>query len=126
MATVLCPEITSAAFHIAAPRQRHEFRPVAEFVNREMCPGDQLLVFSPVEVGFYMGRDFPDATLQPDASSRVWFIVTRRAYKKEFGAPAQNVFLALVNRRVQLKAKEEYGAAAYLFSAEKAVTSNLH
>ncbi len=119
VAGVLCPETGSAAFHIVSPRQRHEFRPVVEFVNREMRPADQLLVFAPVEVGFYMGRDFSDAPMAAGASSRVWFIGTRHAYKQDFGASAQSVFLSLVSRRARLESKEEYGAAAYLFGPEK-------
>jgi len=111
------PGVLTAAYRIAAPRQRHEVRPVIEFVQRHSEPGDQLLVFCPAEVEFYTGRDFRNAPAKSDPSTRVWYIATRSG---ERPFPAQEVLDRLNARRPRLEAIEEFGAAAYLFGPERA------
>jgi hypothetical protein len=113
---LLLPGVVNAAYRIGAPRQRHEVRPVIEFVQRHLHPGDQLLVFCPAEVAFYTGRDFRNASVEPDPSARVWLIGTGVGSDRY---PAQGLLDQLRARRPRLRVIEEYGAAAYLFGPER-------
>jgi hypothetical protein len=116
VALVMLPGIADAAYRILSPRQRHEVRPVIEFVQRHLHPGDQLLVFCPAEVAFYTGRDFRNASVEPDPSKRVWFIATGVGSDR---FSARGLLDQLRATRPRLRVKEEYGAAAYLFGPER-------
>jgi hypothetical protein len=118
VAFLLLPGLVVAAYRISTPRLRHEVRPVIEFVQRHLQPADQLLVFIPAEFEFYTGRDFRNASVEPDPSARVWVIVGG-SRSKGLPLPAQAVLDHLVRRRPELQAVEEYGAAAYLFGPER-------
>jgi hypothetical protein len=112
---LLAPGIGGAMYHIVVPRQRHEVRPVIEFVQRHRAPGDQLLVQCPAEFEFYTGCDQRSAPAEPNPSARIWFIATR-ARGGPF--PRQDLLDRLSTQRVRLLAIEAYGAAAYLFAPE--------
>ena len=114
---LLAPGVGSAMYHIVVPRQRHEVRPVIEFVQQHRALGDQLLVLCPAEFEFYTGRDQRGALEEPNPSARIWFIATG-AVGGTF--PRQDLLNRLSARRVRLLAIEEYGAAAYLFAPEDA------
>jgi len=118
VAAILLPGMVNAAFHMAYPRVRHEFRPVMQYVTRHQRPDDHFSVFAPAEVEFYTGRDFRKGSLEAASSARVWFIATRKGYQKEFPSPAQDLLDRLIARRPRLAAVEEFGAAAYLFGPE--------
>jgi hypothetical protein len=113
---LLLPGVAMAAYRIGAPGLRHEVRPVIEFVQRHLHPGDQLLVFCPAEVAFYTGRDFRNASVEPDPSKRVWFIATGVGSDR---FSARGLLDQLRATRPRLRVKEEYGAAAYLFGPER-------
>jgi len=112
---LLLPGLANAAYRIGFPRQRHEVRPVIEFVQRHRKPGDQFLVFCPAEVQFYTGVDFRGTSLEPDGSARVWLIAT---YARSGALPVQGFLERLRTRRPQLDMVETYGAVAYLFGPE--------
>ena len=116
VASLLLPGLVDAAYRIGTPRLRHEVRPVIEFVQRHLHPGDQLLVFCAAEVAFYTGRDFRNASVEPDPSARVWLIGTGVGSDRY---PAQGLLDQLRARRPRLRVIEEYGAAAYLFGPER-------
>jgi len=111
------PGMLTATYRIAVSRQRHEVRPVIEFVERHRESGDQLLVFCPAEAEFYTGRNFRAAPADPDPSARVWFVATRSG---ERPFPAQVILDGLDARRRRLQVIETFGAAAYLFGPEGA------
>ncbi len=113
---LLLPGLANAAYRIGTPRQRHEVRPVIEFVQKHLHPDDQLLVFCPAEVAFYTGRDFRNASVEPDPSARVWLIGTGVGSDRY---PAQGLLDQLRAKRPRLRVIEEYGAAAYLFGPER-------
>ena len=113
---LLLPGVAMAAYRIGAPRLRHEVRPVIEFVQQHLHPDDQLLVFCPAEVAFYAGRDFRNASVEPDPSKSVWFIATG-VDSDRFSA--RGLLDHLRTTRPRLRVKEEYGAAAYLFGPER-------
>jgi hypothetical protein len=117
-AAILLPGIFNAALHVAYPRERHEVRPVMQYVTRHQRPDDHFSVFAPAEVEFYTGKDFREGSLEAASSARVWFIATRKRYQKEFPSPAQDLLDRLIARRPRLAAVEEFGAAAYLFGPE--------
>jgi len=114
---LLLPGLVDAAYRISTPRLRHEVRPVIEFVQHHLHPDDQLLVFCPAEVAFYTGRDFRNASVEPDPSKSVWFIATG-VDSDRFSA--RGLLDHLRTTRPRLRVKEEYGAAAYLFGPEPA------
>jgi len=115
---LLLPGIADAAHRILSPRQKYELRPVIQFVQRYLQPGDQLLVFDPAAVEFYTGRGFREASVEPNPSASVWFISIRNGYKQSTFT-AQDVLDRLNARRPRLQAIEEYGPAAYLFGPER-------
>lgn len=117
VALFLLPGVINAAYRVAIPRQRHELRPVILFVQRNLEPGDHVLVFDPVTFMFYAGRDLQDAPTAPDILSRVWFISIRDGYKRSTFT-GQDVLDGLEARRPRMLAIERYGAAAYLFGPE--------
>ncbi len=79
---LLLPGVADAAYRILSPRQKYELRPVIEFVQRYLQPGDQLLVFDPAAVEFYTGRDFRKASVEPNPIASVWVISIHNGYKR--------------------------------------------
>ncbi len=118
VALVLLPGIFEAGQRIVSPSRKHELRPVIQFVQRHLEPGDQVLVFDPVAVEFYAGRDFPRSSVEAQSAARVWFISIRAGYK-DYSITAKDVLDRLRARRPQLRGVEEYGAVAYLFGPER-------
>lgn len=113
---VLLPGVGDAAYRTLSPRQRHEVRPVLEFVAANQRPEDQLLVFSAAEYEFYTGRKPEPIPRETDPLRRVWFIATRPGTKPPL---AHDWLDRLAERRPKILEREEYGAAAYLFGPEE-------
>jgi hypothetical protein len=112
---LLLPGIGDAAYRVWSPRFRHEVRPAIEFVRQHFEPGDQVIALDSATVEFYVGRDFPIVSAEPDSGVRAWLIFSGSAGK---GSPIQDVVDHMEARRPRLLTKVTHGAAAMLFGPE--------
>jgi hypothetical protein len=107
--------LVPAAYHLVVARERHEARPVIQFLMEHRRAEDQLLVFCPAEFEFYAGTAVRGSNRPPEPSRRVWFVGTRSGEKPY---PTQDLFNRLAETRPLLLSSEAYGAGSYLFGAE--------
>jgi hypothetical protein len=115
VALFLVTGIGPAVYHLVIPRERHEARPVIQFLMEQRRPEDQLLIFCPAEFEFYTGMAVRGSNPLPDSSRRVWFVGTRSGQKP---FPTQDLLDHLRKTRPLLLSREAYGAGSYLFGIQ--------
>lgn len=115
---LLGPAVVMASYHLVAPRQRHELRPLIAIVAAERRPGDQLAVFDAATYAFYTGVDLRDAPVALDAPARLW-VITPRSSRGALHPDIARVVEHLRATREPLAVHERHGAAAYLFDAPR-------
>jgi hypothetical protein len=111
---LLFPSFVNCAYRMAVPRQRHELRPVIDFVQQHRRPGDRLLVFDAATFAFYTGADLRKQPLDAPDDAPVW-VITPRSKRGALHPHVADVIASLDRWRPRLETIEVYGAAAYRF-----------
>ncbi|MDX2170906.1 MAG: hypothetical protein SF182_27810 [Deltaproteobacteria bacterium] len=116
VAAVLVPGVLYAAWHVAAPHQRHAMREAIAFMQARAQPEDRLAVFDPASFAFYTGIDMRGAPLVLPSAVRVW-VVTPTSSHGDLAPVVQAFIEQLAAQRPRQQEQVRGGAAAYLFGA---------
>jgi hypothetical protein len=111
---LLAPGLFKTLRHVAAPRRRHELRPVIAAAQAAQRPDDRWAVFDPATFAFYTGIDTRGVPPDLDAPARLW-VVTPTSSRGALHPEVARVVEALRAARPRLAAYAAPGAAAYLF-----------